>query len=124
MNKRNIVKLYAVIFLLLIMGLVVSCSSKRDEGREVITEAKIVELDAKNNTLIVSGKNKSSLDQIGDRCVISCEGIKLFGEAGEDIDFHDFRIEDNVSIMSDGLVQESYPTKLVNVQWVQINNED
>lgn len=30
----------------------------------------------------------------------------------------------NVSIMSEGLVQESYPTKIDNVEWIQSNNEE
>lgn len=123
MRKINFMKLYSVIFLLFTMFFLVSCDSKKDE-KEVITEAKIIEIDSKSNTLMVGGKNKSSIKQIGDKCVISCEEVEFFGEAGEDIDFEDFRFDDNVSIMSDGLVEESYPTKLVNVEWIQINNEE
>lgn len=123
MRKINLMKLYSVIFLMLTMFLLVSCASKNN-GKEVIIEAKIIEIDSKSNTLIVGGKKKSSIKQIGDKCLISCEEVKLFGEAGEDIDLEDFRVDDKVSIMSDGLVEESYPTKLVNVEWVQINNEE
>lgn len=116
-------KLSAVVFSFLIIILLVGCSSKNNV-EEVIIEAEIIEIDSKNNTLMVSGINKSSLNQIGDKCIISCEGVEFFGEAGEDIDLHDFKVKDIVSIMSDGAVLESYPTKLVNVEWIQINNED
>ncbi|MEG2017118.1 MAG: hypothetical protein RR844_01980 [Clostridium sp.] len=123
MRRINLMKLYSVIFLLFIMFFLVSCNSKQDEP-EIITEAKIIEIDAKSNTLIVSGKNKFSINQIGDKCIIYCKRVKLFGEAGEDVDIEDFRVDDNISIMSDGIVEESYPTKIVNVEWVQLNNEE
>ena len=123
MKRINLMKLYSVIFLLFIMFFLVSCNSKKDEPA-VIIEAKIIEIDAKSNALIVTGKNKSSINQIGDKCFISCKGVKLFGEAGEDIDLENFKVHDNVSIMSDGVVQESYPTKIANVEWVQLNNEE
>lgn len=123
MKKIKILKLSLIIGLVATILFLVGCASK-DEGKEVITEAKVIEIDSKNNSIMVNGINTSSTNQIGDKCVISCEGIKLFGEAGEDIDLHDFKVGDVVSIMSDGLVQESYPTRLVNVEWIQINNED
>lgn len=104
----------------MILFLLNGCNLNKSDGVETTVDSKVIENDLYNKRLIVSGIDNSSISQIGDKCVISCEDIKIFDKSGEEISQDNIRVDDVVTIMYDGHTQETYPATIANPKWVQI----
>ena len=61
-----------------------------------------------------------SISQIGDKSVVSCKDIKIFDKSGEEISQDKIKVDDIITIMYDGEIQETYTSKITNLKWVQI----
>lgn len=119
--QSKILKIISMILCIpMILLLLTGCNSNKSDGVETTIDAKVIENDLDNKQLIVSGFDNSSISQIGDKCVISCKDIQIFDKSGEEISQDNISVDDIVTIMYDGYIQETYPTKIVNPKWVQI----
>lgn len=103
-----------------ILFLLNGCNLNKSDGIETAVDAKVIENDLDNKRLLVSGIDNSSISQIGDKCFVSCNDIKIFDKSGEEISQDNIRIDDVVTIMYDGNIQETYPGTITNPKWIQI----
>ena len=115
-SKIIIMTLCIPMILLILSG----CNLSKSDGIETTIDTKVIENDLDNKQLIVSGIDNSSISKIGDKCMISCKDIKIFDKSGKEISQNNIRVDDAVTIMYDGYVQEMYPTKITNAKWIQI----
>lgn len=103
-----------------ILFLLNGCNLNKSDGIETTVDAKVIENDLDNKRLLVSGIDNSSISQIGDKCFVSCNDIKIFDKSGEEISQDNISIDDVVTIMYDGNIQETYPGTITNPKWIQI----
>ena len=104
----------------MILFILIGYNLSKSDGIETIIDTKVIENDLDNKQLIVSGIDNSSISKIGDKCIISYKDIKIFDKSGKELCQDNIRVDDAVTIMYDGYVQEMYPTKITNAKWIQI----
>ena len=104
----------------MILFILSGCNLSKSDGIETTIDTKVIENDLDNKQLIVSGIDNSSISKIGDKCMSSCKDIKIFDKSGKEISQNNIRVDDAVTIMYDGYVQEMYPTTITNTKWIQI----
>lgn len=115
--KNIVVTLCTLVSLFLLTG----CSLNKSNGVEVTIDAKVIDNDLDNKQLVVGGIDNSSISKLGDKCILSCNGIKIFDRSGEETTQDNIKIDDIITIMYDGIVEEKYPTEITNAKWVQIS---
>ena len=96
------------------------CNLNKVDDVETTIDTKVIENDLYNKLLVVSGIDNSSISEIGGKCIISYKDIKIFNKSGEEISQDNIMVNDIVTIMYDGYIQETYPTKITNPKWIKI----
>ena len=119
--KSKIFKIISMIlFILIILSLLNGCNLDKSDDLETTIDTKVIENDLYNKQLIVAGIYNSSFSQIWDKCVISCKDIKSFSKSGEEIFQDKIMVGDIATIMYDGYIKETYPTKITNLKRIEI----
>ena len=111
---------YTIICIVLILLVFMGYNFNKSNNVEITVDAKVMENDLENKRIIVRGMDNSSILQVGDNCVVSCEEIKIFNKAGEEVTQEEIKAENIVTIMYDGTVLETYPARITSAQWIQI----
>ena len=118
-------KIFKIVNMILCISIIVfllnGCNLNKYDGVETTVDAKVIENDLDNKRLLISGIDNSSISKIGDKCFISCKGIKIFDKSGEEISQDNIRLDYIVTIMYDRYTQETYPAATItNPKWIQI----
>lgn len=119
MNSKIFKFVNSILFIPMILFLLNGCNLNKSDGVETTVDVKIIENDLDNKRLLVSGIDNSSISQIGDKCFISCKDIKIFDKSGEEMSQDNIRLDDVVTIIYDGHIQETYPATITNPKWIQ-----
>ena len=119
--KNKLFKIISIaLFIPIILFILVGCNISKSDLIEITVDAKVIENDLDNKRLLVSGIDSSSLSKIGDKCFISCKDIKTFDKLGKEIPQDNIRLDDIVTIIYDGNIQEVYPIIITNPKWIQV----
>lgn len=119
--KNKLFKIISIaVFIPIILFILNGCNISKSDSIEITIDAKVIENDLDNKLLLVSGIDSSSLSKIGDKCFISCKDIKTFDKSGKEIPQDNIRLDDIVTIIYNGNIQEVYPTIITNPKWIQV----
>ena len=106
----------------MILFLLNGCNLNKFNSIQTTIYAKVIENNLDNKLLLVSGIDNSSISQIGDKCFVNCNDIKIFDESGKEVSQDNIRLDDVVTIIYDGDTQETYPAIITNPKWIQLND--
>lgn len=115
--RHKILYLFLIIFS---SFLFVGC--EKDERSNCIETLDLVVLE--NNIeirdIVAKGFTNSANELIGNKTLINTEGIDLFASSGEKIKIKKLEPGMKFTVMFDGTVNDTSPSRLNNVAWIQL----
>lgn len=96
------------------------CQLTSVKENETMIEAQIIEIDFTQQQLLITGKDKSSLSLIGDRCIVPLKGTKIFDATQKRIQPKELKEDQIIEILYEGAIQESYPTVISQPKQIRL----
>lgn len=95
---------------------------EKDERSNCIETLDLIVLENNIETMdiVAKGYTSSAHEQIGNKTLINTEGIDLFSSSGEKIKIKKIEPGMKFTVMFDGTINETSPSRLNNVAWIQL----